>query len=242
MLQLGEQLEKPMVDERIQKETNRFFAKLFYVQTLFVISGMVMQIANQVPLRVFCLQIISLVMGIGFAWIQMITKGVFWLKTKDEALISIREGILAVAYSLEFIVLLFGDFIFLFLEKEYSSWNALYCLEWMIPALIYTIIATKRSWIQWGGKARQINGKKLMKKLWIPAMVAAVFIIILSELPEWLEDGIFAGNEIFAVLIIVIGIPVGSYFLMNRIIDTGEKRANKMLEELEEEEEMTLEE
>ncbi|MBQ7942924.1 MAG: hypothetical protein IJ326_02545 [Lachnospiraceae bacterium] len=236
------QLEKPMVDERIQKETNRFFAKLFFFQTLFVIGGMVMQIVNPVPLRVFCLQIICLVVGIGFALIQLITKGVFWLKAKDDALISIREEILAVAYSLEFIILLLGDCVFIFFEKEYSSWNVLYCFEWMIPAWIYVVIGIKHSWIQWGGKARQINGKKLLKKLWIPAMVAAVFMIILLELPDWLEDKVFSGNEIFAVSVIVIGIPMGSYFLMKKIVDAGEKRANKMLEELEKQEEMTLEE
>lgn len=238
------QLEKPMVDERIRKETNRFFAKLFYLQTLLAIGGMVIQIVNKVPLRVVCLQIICLVVGMGFALIQLITKGVFWLKAKakDEALTSIREGILALAYSLEFIILLLGDCVFLFFEKEYSSWNVLYCLEWVIPAWIYVVIGIKRSWIQWGGKNRQVNGKKLMKKLWIPTMVGAVFMIILMELPEWLEDGVFSGDEIFAVAVIVIGIPMGSYFLMNKIVDTGEKRANKILEELEKQEEMTLEE
>ncbi len=230
------QLEKPMVDERIHKETNRFFAKLFYLQTLLAIGGMVIQIVNKVPLRVVCLQIVCLVVGMGFALIQLITKGVFGLKAKDEALTSIREGILALAYSLEFFILMLGDCVFIFFEKEYSSWNVLYCFEWMIPAWIYVVIGIKRSWIQWGGKNRQVNGKKLMKKLWIPTIVGAVLVIFLIELPEWLADGVFSGNEIFAVLVTVIGIPMGSYFLMNKIVDTGEKRADKMLEELEKQE------
>ncbi len=230
------QEKKPALDERIQKETNKLGAKLFYLLTVLVIIGMVIQVIEQAPFRGFYLQIVCLVAGIGFVVVQLIRKGIFLVKDKDEVLTSIHEETLSHGYYIETFILLFGELIVMFLEKEQPSWISLYFFEWVIPSLILSVSSIKKSWLQWGGKRRQVAGKKQMKKMCIPAGLLCGVLMIVMELPTWLEDGEITLKEAVWIPYFMIAFAVMFYFVFGLMMDSGEKRANKSLEENEHEE------
>ena len=54
---------KQVVDERIQKESNRLNAKMFYLLTALVFGLLIVKLCAKAPLPVYLLEVITLVAG-----------------------------------------------------------------------------------------------------------------------------------------------------------------------------------
>ncbi len=227
-------------DERIAKESNKLSAKMFYLQSALIIIALVIKLVIGVPLQVFCLEIISLVVGIGYFVVQEMRKGIFLLKNKDDALQSIHEEVLAKAYNLEMMLLVFGELIFMYALPEYFAWLALYLIMWFIPAIVVTKASVKKGWLQWGTKKREVVGKKSLKIRCVFGGIAFGVMMIPTFLPMWLIDGKLVWTELIWIPIEMVMFGVLFYIVFTRMVDKGAKKADEALPV--DEGEMTLEE
>lgn len=229
-----------VTDERIEKESNGLASKMFYVQTVLMALLLVGKLLVKLSWKAFVLEIICLIVGMGYVLIAEISKGIFGVKDKDEALTSIHQGILSKAYSLEMGLLVFGELIFMYVLPEYFVWLLGYLLVWVVPALILTVVSVKKGWIQWGSKKRQAEGKHNLKKRVAIGAFAFGILMIPSQLPMWLADGTVTFKEILIIPLEMVMFGVLFYVLFTRMVDRGEKKANSNIPT--ESEEMSIEE
>ena len=124
----------------------------------------------------------------------------------------------------------------MYLYRDDMGWCSLYFFTWIIPTWIYVVASIKNSWIQWGGKKRQTVGKKMSKKMCAIAGVLYGVLWAFMEYPTWIEDGVVSIKEAIWVPIDMVAFAVLFYFIINFMIDKGEKRANKALKNMEDKE------
>lgn len=226
-------------DERIAKESNTLSAKMFYVQSALIMIALIVKLIIGLPIQVFCLEIMSLVIGIGYVIVQEIRKGIFLLKDKDEALTSIHEEVLAMAYGIEMMLLVVGELIFMYALPKYFAWLVLYLAIWLIPAVIVTKSSVMKGWLQWGTKKREIDSKKSLKIRCVFGGIAFGIMMIPTFLPMWMIDGELVWTELIWIPIEMVMFGVLFYFAFTRMVNRGAKKADEAVPV--DEEEMTLE-
>jgi len=218
--------EKPVVDERIEKESNRLSAKMFYVLTVFTAILLAVKIAKGLPVVVYLLEIVTLLAGIIYYVVAEVKSGIFLAKERDEVLTVMHEKNLAKAMDIEFKVLVFGELIFMFVLKEYFLWLAAYLLVWMIPALIITVASIKNGWIIWGTKKREKEGKKDFKKR---VAIGSIFYGVIVGGPMCFKDGVFQPEGILSILGLAAFWGILFYLLMSGMMKVAEKKADQKL-------------
>ena len=228
--------QKPAMDERIQKESNKLLSKLFYLLNAILLVVLVIKLVQGVHWGLMCLDILCLAVGSVWVIVQQTRKGIFLLREKDEVLTEVHQGVLAKGYLLQTSILLYGELVCMYLYRDDMGWCSLYFFTWIIPIWIYVVASIKNSWIQWGGKKRQTVGKKLSKKTCAIAGVLYGVLWAFMEYPEWLEDGVVSFKELIWIPIDMFAFAVLMYFILNFLVDMGEKRANKALQNMEDKE------
>lgn len=123
---------KQVVDERIQKESNRLNAKMFYLLTALVFGLLIVKLCAKAPLLVYLLEVITLVAGGIYFVAAEVKKGIFLVKDKDEVIKTLHEQNLSKAMYLEFSILVFGELVYLFLRMVSLS-RKVFCeyLHWL---------------------------------------------------------------------------------------------------------------
>lgn len=220
---------KRIKDERLIKESNKLNAKMFYLISVLLLIVVTIQAVNKLPIQVYGLGLLSFVISSCYVIIQKARKGLFFLKEKDEVLESINQSILATGFTIDFWILIIGEFLLMFLNLEYTLWYVMYLLTVMIPSLIITIFSIKNGWLIWGGQKRQEVGKKELRKR---VVIGALFFGTVMSFPELYHDGAFHAEGILWLLGMAIMWGVPFYFIFSLLVDAGEKKADKQIKEV----------
>ena len=220
--------ENKVVDERIEKESNKFAAKMYYLITALTVISLIVKLACQLPLYVYGLEIIALVASLIYFLVSEARNGILFEKNKDEELLNIHYGILAKAEMVIFCIIVTGELFYLFLAKEYFFWILSYFVIWMIPGLLQTIITIKNGWLIWGSKQKEVSGKKDFKKRVVYGSLA---FGIFMGFPFLFRDGVIHPEGILIILLYAVGWGIPFYFLFMLMIKISEKKADKKLEE-----------
>ena len=223
--------EKPLPDERIEKESNHLSAKMFYVLTILTAALMLVKIIVAQPVIVYAVEIVTLLVGIGYYVTAEVKSGLWGVKECDEVLTTIHEKNLAKAMNAEFMVLIWGELIYMFVVKAYFLWLPAYFLVWMPPALIITIASIKNGWIIWGTKKREKEGKKDFKKR---VAIGSLFYGIIVCGPRCFKDGAFQWKGLLFVAGAAAMWGILFYLIMSGMMKISEKKADKNVKEQEE--------
>lgn len=217
-------------DERITKESNKLSAKMYYVIIIATVIFLAVKVAYKLPFYVYVIEIIALVASGLYVLVSEMKNGILFIKEKDEVLQTIHEAVLSKALMIVFGIVIFGELIYIFLVKEYFFWVLSYLGIWVIPALIITIASVKNGWIIWGSKKRETEGKKNLKKR---VVIGALFYGVIVGGPFLYQDGSFHAEGILWILGMAAlwGLPF--YFAFAYIMKIAEKKADKNLEEKE---------
>lgn len=225
-------------DERIEKESNRFSGKLFYVVSALLIVSLVVKCCFDLPFYVYALEIISLAAGVVCFLVQELGSGILFVKKKDEALSELHNKALAKSMMVQFYVLVIVGCIQILLTdfyepfQQYEWWFFSFALIIFPVALILTVVSIKKGWYVWGGKNREKSGKKNMA---VRTAFAALLFGVLTEIGNGFEDvysdGVFHVEGIIGILVVGVLWGVMFYFVMLAVIKVSEKRADKRLKE-----------
>lgn len=129
--------------------------------------------------------------------------------------------------------LVVGEFLLLMIDPANGKWYAMSLLVWPIPALIYTALAVKTGLFQWGGKKAETTGKAKLAK---STALGALFFGVVMGGPDCIRDGAF--NPAGLVKVVGMGAMWGIlfYLMFAGLLKLGEKRADKAVQEAENEE------
>lgn len=221
---------KNVPDERIEKESNKLMAKMYYLMTILTTVSVVAKLVCNVPIWVYALELVSLVASIVYIVINELRKRILFVKDKDEDLLTIHRAVLSKAYMISFWVILFGEVVFLFVAGDYFWWLCAYLAIAMVPALIYTIASIKNGWLIWGSKKRETEGKKNFK---VRVVIGSLAYGIFMGFPMLIKGGKFDPMGILWILGMAAMFGIPFYFAMMLMIKVAEKKADKNLEEKE---------
>lgn len=217
-------------DERIEKRSNALAAKLLFV--MLVLQVIVLIVKLCLGGAAYCLlDIVALAVGLGTAAVLMTVKGVW--RAGDEILREIRAACLAKAFGYMLQTLVFGEFLLFIINPDDVMWYAPSIIVWSIPALVYTVLAVKNGLFQWGSKKAEATGKA---KLARSTALGALFFGIVTGGPACIKDGAF--DPMGIVKIIGMGAMWGIlfYLMFAGLLKLGERRADKAVQEAENEE------
>lgn len=226
---------KQPVDERIEKESNRLAAKMYYLMTVLTVILLVVKLWYKVPVYVYALELISLVASGIYCIASELKYGILFLKEKDEELLSIHHKVLAKAMMISFWIIIVGELLFIFVAYEYLEWVELYFVVWGIPALISSFFAIKNGWLIWGTKKKEQDGKKELKKR---TTIGALFFGIIMGFPMLFQDGGFHPEGFLWILGMAAGWGIPFYLIFAGFMKVSEKMADKkaVKKEIEDEE------
>ena len=224
---------KQPVDERLEKESNKLSAKMFYVMALLAMISLAVKIICRLPVKVYALEILALAAGIIFVLACELKKGILFIK-KDEVLQTIHEAVLAKAMMVMFWIFVFGDVLLLFVLGEYFFWILANFVVVIIPALIISVASIKNGWLIWGSKKREADGKKSFKKR---VAIGALFYGVFMGFPQLYHDGAFHAEGILWILGMAAGWGIPFYLIFMAIMKVAEKKADEKLKEKEDESE-----
>ena len=222
------------VDERIEKESNRLAAKMYYLMTVLTVAVLVVKLWYKVPVYVYALELISLAASGIYALVSEWKYGILFLKDKDEELLSIHHKVLSKAMMISFWIIIVGELLFIFIANKYMEWVELYFVVWGIPALITTFFSIKNGWIIWGTKKKEQDGKKELKKR---TAIGALFFGIIMGFPMLFQDGAFHPEGLLWVFGMAAGWGIPFYLIFAGIMKVSEKMADKKAEKKEVEDE-----
>lgn len=223
---------KGFKDERIAKESNKLSAKMFYVITVATVALLIIKLACKLPVYVYLVEIIALVASILYVLVGELKKGILFVREKDEELQSIHEAVLTNGMMTSFWIVIVGEFLFMFLAKEYLWWTLSYLAIWFVPALVITIASIKNGWIIWGSKKRETEGKQNLK---IRVAIGALVYGVIVGGSFVYEDGVFHPEGILWVLGLAAFWGIFFYGGMSLVMKVSENKADKKLEEKEKE-------
>lgn len=215
---------KQPVDERIEKESNRLSAKLYYLMSALTIVAIIVKMCYKVPVYVYGLELISLAVSGVYAIASELKYGILFLKDKDEELLSLHNKILAKAVMISFWIIIMGEFLFIFVIPGYIEWVELYFAVWGIPAIIHSVFAIKNGWLIWGTKKKEEDGKKNFGKR---TVIGALFFGLVMGLPMLFQDGAFHPEGLLWVLGMAAGWGIPFYLIMMGLMKVSEKMADK---------------
>lgn len=226
---------KQPVDERIEKESNRLAAKMYYLMTVLTIALLILKLWYKVPVYVYALELISLVASGIYCIVSELKYGILFLKDKDEELLSIHHKVLTKAMMISFLIITIGELLFIFVAYEYLEWVELYFVVWGIPALISSFFAIKNGWLIWGTKKKEQDGKKELKKR---TAIGALFFGIIMGFPMLFQEGAFHPEGLLWILGMAAGWGIPFYLIFAGIMKVSEKMADKksVKKEIEDEE------
>lgn len=217
-------------DERIEKSSNTLAAKLLWL--MIALQVIVLIVKAGLGGAAYCLlDVVALAVGLGVAMVLMSVKGVW--QAGDEILREIRAACLSKAFMAMLMTLVVGEFVLIMLDQEHIAWYAPSIIVWLIPVLVYTVLAVKNGLFQWGGKKAESTGKA---KLARSTALGALFFGIVMGGPACIRDGAF--DPMGIVKIIGMGAMWGIlfYLMFTVLLKIGEKRADKAFQEAENEE------
>lgn len=221
-----------MKDERIMKESNKLSAKMFYVMTVATIVLLAVKIGCGVHWPVYLVELIALAASLLYVLGSELQKGILFVRKKDEELQSIHEAVLANGMMTSFWVVIIGEFIYMFLAEEYFLWTLSYLAIWFVPALVITIASVKNGWMIWGSKKRETEGKQNLK---IRVAIGALVYGIIVGGSFVYKDGVFHPEGILWVLGLAAFWGIFFYGGMTLFMKASENKADKKLEEKENE-------
>lgn len=226
---------RQQVDERIEKESNRMSAKMYYLMSILTIVSIVVKMCYKVPVYVYALELISLAVSGIFCVVSELKYGILFLKNKDEELLSIHHKVLTKAMMISFWIIITGELLFIFIANEYIKWIDLYFVIWGIPALISSFFAIKNGWLIWGTKKKEKDGKKELKKR---TAIGALFFGVFVGFPMLFQDGVFQPEGLLWVFGLAAGWGIPFYLIFAGFMKLAEKRADKNVgkKEIEDEE------
>ena len=228
-------------DERIEKESNRIMPAIFYLFSAGLVLSLAAKLVLGEPWYNFILELLCLIPAWGYAIVKRAQSGILFIKEKDEALLTIRNGIMAKAFTISFWMILVGELIYMFFvvgvlkvtDEVWSrelTWMILYLAVWFLPAVIVTVLTIKKGWMVWGSKKREAVGKKNFAKR---TAIGALLFGAMMGVMELLENG-FSEKVILVTLVCGAFCGIMFYFLMTLLIKISEKNADREVEEKEE--------
>ncbi|MCR5754564.1 MAG: hypothetical protein K6G30_07125 [Acetatifactor sp.] len=216
--------QKHLLDERIEKESNRLSAKMFYLISILMVASIIAKLYYKVPLYVYTLELISLAVSGIFCIVSEWKHGILLLTKKDEALLSIHHKILAKAFTLSFEIIITGELLFLFVAKEYIKWLGLYLVIWGVPALLITYFSIKNGWFIWGTEKKEKDGKKELKKR---TAMGALFFGVFMGFPMLFRGGMFHPEGLLWIFGMAAGWGIPFYLIFTGMMKIAERRADK---------------
>lgn len=225
--------QKPM-DERIEKESNQLFAKLYYLVLVSALIMLVVKLVCKLPIYLYALEIISLLTMIVYVVVKETGSGVLFMKNRDDATQVFHEGILAKAFNLAFSEMINGEIlvfiVLLIWAREYFFWVCSYFVIWVPAALIHTVIAIKRGWFVWGTKKKEQEGKENFGKAVIKG---SLFFGCFMGIMMMIMNGGFAVKYLVMMPIMAAMWGIPFYIIMVLLAKFGEKQADKIVKEVE---------
>ncbi len=222
---------KQPVDERILKESNKLYAKMFYVIQLLNLIVLLVKLVCGVPIYLYVLELMCLVVGTLIVVIDEQRKGILFVKEKDEVLQTLHEETLTKAFSVNSWIIIMGELILmlalLFFAAEYFLWVLSYFVIWMPPALMVTIASMKKGWLIWGTKKREVTGKKeFIKRL----IIGSAFFGLFMAFPSIFRGGSFHPSGLLFALGMGASWGIMFYLLFMGAMKIAEKNADKNVE------------
>jgi len=223
-----------VVDERIEKESNKLSAKMYALMLILTNACLIYKIVKGLPFYLYALEIIVELTMILYFLVKESKSGILFMNKKDEAIQTLHEGVLAKAFNIAFNIVVDGEFLLMFglliWAREYFFWVLSYLVIWVPAALIITVLSIKRGWFVWGSKKKEQEGTKAFGKrvvigsLLYGCIMGVFFMIITGE---------FAVKYLvmMPVMAAMWGIPF--YIIMLLLVKWGEKQADKKVEEVE---------
>lgn len=225
-----EKKSKKLYDERIEKESNKPTALMFYVTTIMLVICLLVKVICQLPIQVYVLEIACLLISIIYTIVRKFQNGILFLKEKDETLVAINNKILAKAFMIDFWMLITGELVFIVVLQEYFWWATMYIVTWLIPSLVISILSLTKGWLVWGNKKQEQTGIKEFRKR---VVIGSLFFGIFVGFPHLYSNGVFHPEGIIWVLGLGASWGVMFYFAMLGIIKISEKKADKLAQEAE---------
>lgn len=222
------------MDERIEKESNRLSAKMYYLMSALTIVAIIVKLWYKVPMYVYALELISLATSGIYAIVSELKYGILFLKDKDEELLSIHHKVLSKAMMISFWIIITGEFLFIFVVHGYIEWVELYFVVWGVPAIIQSFFSIKNGWLIWGTKKKEKVGKKDFGKR---TVIGALFFGLVMGLPMLFQDGAFHPEGLLWVFGMAAGWGIPFYLIMMGLMKVSEKMADKKAEKKEIEDE-----
>lgn len=224
---------KQQVDERIEKESNKLRAKMYYLMLVLTMACLIGKIIYAIPFYLYVLEIILLITMISYVVVKEAGSGVLFMKNKDEATQTFHEGILAKAFNITFHTVVYGEFLLmiglLIWAKEYFFWVLSYFVIWVPASLIITVLSVKRGWLVWGTKKKEQEGTKAFGKR---VIVGSVFYGVFMGVFFMISHGFSVKYLVMMPIMAAMwGIPF--YIIMLLLVKLGEKQADKKVEEVE---------
>lgn len=235
-------------DERIEKESNKAMTPMFYLFSVGMLASLVLKLVLSEPWYNFTLELLCLVPAWVYVLVKRVQNGILIIREKDDALLSIRDAIMAKAFSISFWVIILGELIYLLAVTDLMNpevihaadaeiwtremtWMVVYIAIWFVPAIIITVRTLKNGWMIWGSKKREVAGKKEFGKR---VIIGSLFFGLFMGVPELIANGIFYWKG--WVMILATGATWGIlfYFMMLGMIKFSEKKADKLVQEKEE--------
>lgn len=223
-----------VVDERIEKESNKLSAKMYALMLVLTNACLIYKIVKGLPFYLYALEIIVELTMILYLLVKESQSGILFMNKRDEATQTLHEGILANAFNLAFNIVIEGEFLVMFglliWAREYFFWVLSYLLIWFPAALIITVLSIKRGWFVWGTKKKEQEGKKNFgKKVVVGSLeygcfMAVFFMIMKGEISLKLL-------ALIPIMAAMWGIPF--YFIMLFLMKKAEKQADKKVEAVE---------
>ncbi len=225
-------------DERIEKETNRYVGKFFYLVCGLLLVSLMVKCCFDLPHYVYALEIISLMGGAVCFLFQELRYGILFIKEKDDALTELHNKALTKAMMVQFWMMIVGECILILLSayiepmQQYFWWYCTYLLVFLPVALIITVLSLKKGWMVWGGKNQEKTGKKNFA---IRTVFGALLYGVLMEAFEGFRnvyhDGALHLEGFIRIFYMAAFWGIAFYFLMLGMIKISEKKANKRLKE-----------
>jgi len=223
-----------LMDERIEKESNRLSAKMYYLMSALTIVAIIVKLWYKVPVYVYALELISLATSGIHAIVSELKYGILFQKDKDEELLSIHHKVLSKAMMISFWIIITGEFFFIFVVPGYIEWVELYFVVWGVPAIIQSFFSIKNGWFIWGTRKKEKVGKKDFGKR---TVIGALFFGLVMGLPMLFQDGAFHPEGLLWVFGMAAGWGIPFYLIMMGLMKVSEKMADKKAEKKEIEDE-----
>lgn len=222
---------KQPMDERILKESNHLYAKMFYVMQLLNLIVLLVKLVCRVPVYLYVLELMCLVVGALIVIVDEKRKGILFVKEKDEVLQTLHEETLTKAFSVNSWIIIMGELILMLallaFAAKYFFWVLSYFFIWLPPSLIVTIVSMKRGWLIWGTKKREETGKKEFIKR---VIIGSAFFGLFMAFPSIFRGGSFHPSGLLLALGMGASWGIMFYILFIGMMKIAEKNADKNVE------------